>query len=63
MVEIHLNENDPEPEQHLEEGEDIQRVNIPLADLYDKLGQFANEGYVVAAKLYHCKLKIICDML
>lgn len=53
MVEIHLKEDDPEPEQHLDEGEDIQRVNIPLADLYDRLEGFAKEGYVIAAKLYH----------
>ncbi len=53
MVEIHLNEGDPEPEQHLDEGEDIQRVNIPIADLYDRLEEFAEEGYVIAAKLYH----------
>jgi ADP-ribose pyrophosphatase len=53
MMEIHLGENDPEPEQHLEESEDIQRVNVPLADLYDRLEEFAKEGYVVAAKLYH----------
>lgn len=53
MMEVHLQENDPEPEQHLDEGEDIQRVNVPLAELYDKLEEFAKEGYVVAAKLYH----------
>ncbi|KAL5117821.1 hypothetical protein ACEQ8H_004295 [Pleosporales sp. CAS-2024a] len=53
MVEIHLGEKDAEPEQHLDEGEDIQRVNVPLAHLYDKLEEFAKEGYVVAAKLYH----------
>lgn len=53
MMEIHLKEGEPEPEQHLDEGEDIQRVNIPVADLYDRLEEFAKEGYVVAAKLYH----------
>ena len=53
MVEIHLNEGDPEPEQHLDEGEDIQRVNIPIGELYDRLEEFAREGYVIAAKLYH----------
>jgi ADP-ribose pyrophosphatase len=53
MVEIHLGENDPEPEQHLEESEDIQRVNVPLSELYERLEEFAKEGYVVAAKLYH----------
>ncbi|KAH7084479.1 NUDIX hydrolase domain-like protein [Paraphoma chrysanthemicola] len=53
MVEIRLKEGEPEPEQHLEEGEEIQRVNVPLAELYDRLEEFAKEGYVVAAKLYH----------
>jgi ADP-ribose pyrophosphatase len=53
MVEIHLNEGDPEPEQHLDEGEDIQRVNIPISELYARLEEFASEGYVIAAKLYH----------
>jgi ADP-ribose pyrophosphatase len=53
MVEVKLGENDPEPEQHLDEGEDIQRVNVPLAELYERLEEFAKEGYVVAAKLYH----------
>ena len=53
MVEIHLNEGDAEPEQHLDEGEDIQRVNIPIAELYERLEEFAKEGYVIAAKLYH----------
>lgn len=53
MMEIHLKEGDEEPEQHLDEGEDIQRVNVPLAELYDRLEQFAKDGYVVAAKLYH----------
>jgi ADP-ribose pyrophosphatase len=53
MVEVRLGENDPEPEQHLDEGEDIQRVNVPLAELYDRLEEFSKQGYVVAAKLYH----------
>jgi ADP-ribose pyrophosphatase len=53
MMEVQLGENDPEPEQHLDEGEDIQRVNIPLAELFVRLEEFAKEGYVVAAKLYH----------
>jgi ADP-ribose pyrophosphatase len=53
MVEIRLGEGDEEPEQHLDEGEDIQRVNVPLAELYERLEEFAGQGYVVAAKLYH----------
>jgi ADP-ribose pyrophosphatase len=53
MVEIRLKEGDEEPEQHLDEGEDIQRVNVPLAELCERLEEFAGQGYVVAAKLYH----------
>lgn len=53
MVEVHLKEGDPEPEQHLDEGENIQRVTIPLAELHDRLNEFANNGYCIAAKLYH----------
>ena len=53
MVEIRLNEGDPEPTQQLDEGENIQRVIVPLAELHDRLVAFHNEGYVVAAKLYH----------
>lgn len=54
MVEIHLKEGDPEPEQRLDDGENIQRVMIPLKDLYERLVEFAEkDGYVVAAKLYH----------
>lgn len=36
-VEVTLNEGDEEPEQHLDEGEHIQRVIVPLTELYDKL--------------------------
>lgn len=53
MVEIELGEGDAEPEQHLDEGEEIQRVNVPLSELYERLEGYAAEGYVVAAKLYH----------
>jgi ADP-ribose pyrophosphatase len=53
MVEIELGESDAEPEQHLDEGEEIQRVNVPLSELYERLEGYAKEGYVVAAKLYH----------
>lgn len=54
MVEIHLQEGDPEPAQSLDEGEHIQRVNIPLKDLYVRLNEFATKDkYCVAAKLYH----------
>lgn len=54
MVEIHMKEGDPEPEQHLDEGENIQRVTVPLDELYDRLVEFGErDGFVVAAKLYH----------
>ncbi|KAJ4364401.1 hypothetical protein N0V83_008995 [Neocucurbitaria cava] len=53
MVEVRLREGDVEPEQQLDEGEDIQRVNVPLSELYERLEEFAANGYVVAAKLYH----------
>jgi ADP-ribose pyrophosphatase len=53
MVEIKLGEGDQEPEQHLDEGEEIQRVNVPLSELCERLEGYAKEGYVVAAKLYH----------
>jgi ADP-ribose pyrophosphatase len=53
MVEIRLGEGDAEPEQHLDEGEEIQRVRVPLGELFERLEEYAKEGYVVAAKLYH----------
>lgn len=36
-VEVTLKEGDEEPEQHLDEGEFIQRVIVPLDELYDRL--------------------------
>ena len=36
-VEVELKEGDAEPEQHLEEGEHIERVVVPLEELYEKL--------------------------
>lgn len=54
MVEVHLKEGDPEPEQNLDEGEHIERVVVPLDELYDKLVEYSKrEDYMVAAKLYH----------
>ncbi|KAF2127723.1 hypothetical protein P153DRAFT_368287 [Dothidotthia symphoricarpi CBS 119687] len=53
MMDVQLEEGQEEPEQHLDEGEDIKRVVVPLAELYERLVAFADEGYVVAAKLYH----------
>lgn len=36
-VEVNLKEGDEPPEQHLDEGEFIERVTVPLSELYDKL--------------------------
>ena len=36
-VEVDLKEGEETPEQHLDEGEHIERVIVPLSDLYDKL--------------------------
>ncbi|KAK1927689.1 putative phosphoribosyl-ATP diphosphatase [Papiliotrema laurentii] len=46
-VKVKLNENDPEPEQHLEEGEHIVKRVVPLKDLYDVLQTYAKDGFVV----------------
>ena len=36
-VEVNLKEDDKPPEQHLDEGEYIERVIVPLNQLYEKL--------------------------
>jgi hypothetical protein len=36
-VEVNLKEGDEEPEQHLDDGEHIERIIVPLDGLYDKL--------------------------
>jgi len=36
-VEVQIKEGDKEPDQHLDEGEHIERVTVPLDQLYDKL--------------------------
>lgn len=54
MVEIKLNEGDEEPEQHLDDGEHIERVVVPLDELYDRLLQYSkDEKIMVSAKLFH----------
>lgn len=42
-IEVNLKEGDEPPEQHLDDGEYIERVNVPLSELYDKLkGTFSS---------------------
>ena len=36
-VEVQLSEGDQQPEQHLDEGEHIDRIIVPLSQLYEKL--------------------------
>ncbi|EPS38014.1 hypothetical protein H072_8285 [Dactylellina haptotyla CBS 200.50] len=53
VMEVNLKEGDAEPEQHLDDGEFIQRVVVPLDELHDRLVQFTRDGYAVDARLYH----------
>jgi ADP-ribose pyrophosphatase len=54
IVEVPLEESDKLPEQHLDEGEHIQRFVVPLAELHDKLMAFSREkDTVVDARLLH----------
>ncbi|KPM39566.1 hypothetical protein AK830_g6990 [Neonectria ditissima] len=54
MVEVHLDEGDEEPEQRLEDGEHIQRVVVPLSELYSRLLEYSKQDrMIVAAKLFH----------
>jgi hypothetical protein len=36
-VEVDLKEGDEEPEQHLDDGEHIERVVVPISELYERL--------------------------
>ncbi|KAI1451231.1 NUDIX hydrolase domain-like protein [Annulohypoxylon moriforme] len=54
MVEVKLREGDEEPEQRLDDGEHIQRVVVPLSELYDRLVEYSKaDRVVIAAKLFH----------
>ncbi|CAF9929273.1 MAG: hypothetical protein GOMPHAMPRED_005355 [Gomphillus americanus] len=56
-VEVELKDGDKEPEQHLEEGEFIERRVVPISELYDKLQALSKEdGKIVDARLYHWAL-------
>jgi ADP-ribose pyrophosphatase len=52
-VEVQLQEGDAEPEQHLDEGENIERVVVPLCELFSRLMTFSAEGKMVDARLFH----------
>jgi ADP-ribose pyrophosphatase len=54
VVEVQLQEGDKEPEQHLDDGEHIQRHVIPLKDLYSTLLKFSEqENTTLDARLFH----------
>ncbi|KAF3923113.1 hypothetical protein ABW20_dc0106931 [Dactylellina cionopaga] len=53
VMEVNLKEGDKEPEQHLDDGEFIQRVVVPLDDLHQKLVEYTEQGLAVDARLYH----------
>ncbi|KAF2737586.1 hypothetical protein EJ04DRAFT_430686 [Polyplosphaeria fusca] len=52
-VEVTLKEGDKEPEQALDDGEFIERVVVPLDDLYSRLIKYSDEGKKVDARLWH----------
>jgi ADP-ribose pyrophosphatase len=52
-VEVDVGEAEGLPEQHLDEGESIERVVLPLGELFERLVQYSKEGKVVDARLYH----------
>jgi ADP-ribose pyrophosphatase len=52
-VEVVLGEEDSQPEQKLEEGEFIELVIVPLAELYERLVAYSAEGKKVDSRLWH----------
>ncbi|KAK5709989.1 hypothetical protein LTR17_019265 [Elasticomyces elasticus] len=56
-IEVNLKEGDKEPEQHLDEGEHIERRVVLLSELYDTLTALSKEkDTIVDARLYHWAL-------
>ena len=54
MMEVQLKEGEAMPEQRLDDGELIERVVVPLDDLYMRLIEWSKkERYMVAGKLYY----------
>ncbi|PSR76331.1 NUDIX hydrolase domain-like protein [Coniella lustricola] len=56
MVEVQLPEGESVemPAQRLDDGEHIQRVVVPLSELYERLEEYSKrDRFVVAAKLFH----------
>lgn len=53
VVEVELKEGDEEPEQKLDDGEFIERVVVPVDELYERLLEYDREGKTVDARLWH----------
>ena len=54
MMEVQLKEGDAMPEQRLDDGELIERVVVPLDQLYSRLIEWSKKDrYMVAGKLYY----------
>ncbi|ETN41031.1 uncharacterized protein HMPREF1541_02965 [Cyphellophora europaea CBS 101466] len=54
MMEVKLKADEPMPEQRLDDGELIERVVVPLNELYDRLLKWSQDDkYMVAGKLFY----------
>ena len=54
MMEVDLKEGEAMPDQRLDDGEAIERVVVPLSELYDRLLDYSKkERFMVAGKLYN----------
>lgn len=54
MMEVKLGEDEAMPEQRLDDGELIERVVVPLSELYEKLLTWSRDDkYMVAGKLFY----------
>lgn len=54
MMECQLKADQALPSQRLDDGELIERVVVPLSELYDRLVKWSQtEGYMVAGKLFY----------
>lgn len=47
MVEVKLGEADEVPEQRLEDGENIERAVVPLAELYERLVEYSKRERMI----------------
>jgi ADP-ribose pyrophosphatase len=52
-VEVNLKEGDKDPAQALDDGEHIEKVVVPLDNLFERLEAYSKEGKRVDARLWH----------